>query len=58
MVYRFAQSLSPGGLLAIGQENADSHVPADDPHWDKSHTYVENYSEQSGLPAETINTLV
>ncbi|KAK0936164.1 hypothetical protein LTR29_012262 [Friedmanniomyces endolithicus] len=44
MVYRLAKSLSPDGLMCVGQDAADLHVPADDPHWDKTHTYAEDFN--------------
>lgn len=33
--------------MCVGQDAADLHVPADDTHWDETHTYVEDFSEQS-----------
>ncbi|KAK1820429.1 hypothetical protein LTR12_005155 [Friedmanniomyces endolithicus] len=44
MVFRLAKSLSPGGLMCVGQDAADLHVPADDTHWDETHTYVEDFN--------------
>jgi len=33
-------------LMCVGQDAADLHVPADDTHWDETHTYAENFSKQ------------
>ncbi|KAK0365941.1 hypothetical protein LTR59_004574 [Friedmanniomyces endolithicus] len=44
MVFRLAKSLSPGGVMCVGQDAADLHVPADDPHWDETHTYAEDFN--------------
>jgi hypothetical protein len=42
---RFAIALNPGGLIAIGQSPADAKtIPADDPAWDETKTYVEGYN--------------
>ncbi|TKA74274.1 hypothetical protein B0A55_06203 [Friedmanniomyces simplex] len=44
MIFRLAESLSSGGLICVGQDAADDHVPDDDPHWDKTHTYAEDFN--------------
>lgn len=43
-VYKLARTLEPGGLLVIGQSPADPTVPKDDPRWDKTRTFVEEYN--------------
>ncbi|KAK4893087.1 hypothetical protein LTR27_008427 [Elasticomyces elasticus] len=44
MVFRLAKSLSVGGLLVVGQDAADDHVSQDDPHWDETHSYAEDFN--------------
>ena len=42
--YRFAKTLQPDGLMVIGQSPADPKVPANDPAWDETKSYVEGYN--------------
>ena len=41
-VYKFANVLQPGGILALGQMPGDNYVK-DETHWDETKTYVEDY---------------
>jgi ubiquinone/menaquinone biosynthesis C-methylase UbiE len=41
-VYKFAQTLEEGGILALGQMPGDAYV-RDESHWDETKTYVEDY---------------
>lgn len=41
-VYKFANVLEPGGILALGQMPADNYVK-EESHWDSTRTYVEDY---------------
>lgn len=42
VVYKLADALEEGGLVALGQMPGDSHVK-DEAHWDETKTYVEDY---------------
>ncbi|KAK3117815.1 hypothetical protein LTR53_000503 [Teratosphaeriaceae sp. CCFEE 6253] len=44
MAFRLAKSLAPGGLMAVGQEAAECHVPNHHPRWDVTHSYVEDFN--------------
>lgn len=41
-VYKFANVLQPGGILALGQMPGDNYVK-EEFHWDETKTYVEDY---------------
>lgn len=41
-IYKFANVLQPGGILALGQMPGDNYVK-DASHWDETKTYVEDY---------------
>lgn len=55
MAFKYAKALQPGGLMVVGQTPADVHVKPEDPAWDKSGAYVEDFSK-SWLSSPLSNT--
>ncbi|KAF2102432.1 type 11 methyltransferas-like protein [Rhizodiscina lignyota] len=42
--FKLAKALQPGGLLVIGQSPSDEKVPENDPAFDETRTYADNFN--------------
>ena len=43
ILHKFVSAVAPGGLFVFGHMPADEYVPKEDPAYDATGTYVENY---------------